>query len=659
VIPVIESNVARYVSSSHARHTRRTAIAVTIAILVVAGCKPTTPPPPPPPAATKTVVLPPEGQLPDAQTQQQMANVLADYLAVDALITGEKAAESDAASTPATPATAPSAPPAAAPPAFGVERILVFAPQSPVIVELRLSIDGQPHVEALNELVADVLKLSDTDGDGRAMWNELTASPRFKYGQFGNLPIDTNNGPKQVVEKYDIDRDGVVDDTELPRFLTRNAGGSRPFSIRGMVDNSPSALRDAPLWRLLDVDDDGRLSAEEVATSPQRLRSRDADDDEILISAELQPVSAAMPGAMPARRRGGREGARLLGHHAQWDAVRTTLEEQYALGAALKAEHFTLAPKLFAHLDADGDGRVRKKEFERLNDAPADVILSIDFRNAATTPTVAPADTPAATETPETDKAGSSPSPPPKPRLQLVQFGDDLLGDKSAKALGDDRLLLQVGGSMLLVYLNDTLAQTNYAQQAEQSLAMFDGDKNGYLETAEFSEQAQATVGRFDAVDTDVDGKVYAGEIATYLAQQQQALRSQIHSRVQAKPDGLLEVLDRNEDSRIDSREVEGTAERLRSLDLNGDEEIDLDEVPAGLVLGIARGNLENQEGLFAMMVNTAAPPASDAPRWFQQMDANRDGSISGREFLGPLELFEKLDANADGFLTVDESSGS
>ena len=613
-------------------------------LLVALGCKDT--PPPAPPAPAQPMVSSAEPAAPETPPPQEPA----------------ANAEQPACSPPTEPAVEVEVEtPAAVPSTYGVERIVVFAPQNPLIVELRLSIDGQPHVRALEQLVERALELADTDGDGRAMWSELTASPRFKYGQFGNLPIDGDNGPKQIVERYDIDRDGVIDNTELPRFLTRNAGGSRPFSIRGMVDDSPSGRRETPLWQLLDADDDGRLSAEEIATAAGRLRSRDADDDEILSAGEMLPPSASMAGEMMrTRRRGGREGARLLGPHAQWDGVRTSLEEQYALGGALDDDDFPLTPTLFPLLDASGDGRLQRKEFERLNDAPPDVILAVNLRTvAAPAATISEQAAEGAGETP-TEAAAEEPAAaadePMPPRIELVSFGEQLQGDKSATPLSGDRLLLQAAGSTLLIYLNDTLAAANYAQQAEQGLVRFDADKNGYLEASEVNEQAQATVGRFEAVDTDEDGKVYAGEIAAWLEQQQQALRSQVHARVEGKPDSLRETLDRNGDGRLDAREIDGAAERLRSLDANGDGEVDLDEMPTGLVMGIARGSLANQDALFVMPSTTPVAPTADAPRWFQQTDANRDGTISPREFLGPVELFERLDANGDGFLTADEA---
>jgi Ca2+-binding EF-hand superfamily protein len=44
-----------------------------------------------------------------------------------------------------------------------------------------------------------------------------------------------------------------------------------------------------------------------------------------------------------------------------------------------------------------------------------------------------------------------------------------------------------------------------------------------------------------------------------------------------------------------------------------------------------------------------------DGPRWFKRMDRNRDGDLSRREFLGPLETFTQFDQDKDGLISVEE----
>src|SRR5262245_4266609 len=207
----------------------------------------------------------------------------------------EEAAAPPAVEIETTPPTAEVEPEDKAPeiveaapaPPISKERILLLAPDNPIIVEIQLSIDGQPHTEALARLVDEVLKLADTDGDGRTMWKELCACKRIKYGQYGNLAIDNENSEKQVIDRYDVARDGIVDPSELPRFLTRNAGSARPFSVRGTLDHGDMNRRAAPTWRAIDANESGTISADERARAAALLASRDTDDDEILLVSEL------------------------------------------------------------------------------------------------------------------------------------------------------------------------------------------------------------------------------------------------------------------------------------------------------------------------------------------------------------------------------------
>src|SRR5262245_11375801 len=300
----------------------------------------------------------------------------------------EEAAAPPAVEIETTPPTAEVEPEDKAPeiveaapaPPISKERILLLAPDNPIIVEIQLSIDGQPHTEALARLVDEVLKIGDTDGDGRTMWKELCACKRIKYGQYGNLAIDSENSEKQVIDRYDIARDGIVDRSELPRFLTRNGGGSRPFSSRGALNHRDLNRRGAATWRVIDADDDGVISASERDAAAALLASRDNDDDEALVASDLNPrLQALDPEMMAERRRRGPDAARLLGSHADWSAVLTSLEQEYGGGRILRSDSFPLTPELFGLLDKNKDGRIRRDEIAALNDVPAHVVVAAEF----------------------------------------------------------------------------------------------------------------------------------------------------------------------------------------------------------------------------------------------------------------------------------------
>jgi hypothetical protein len=118
----------------------------------------------------------------------------------------------------------------------------------------------------------------------------------------------------------------------------------------------------------------------------------------------------------------------------------------------------------------------------------------------------------------------------------------------------------------------------------------------------------------------------------------------------------LFASLDEDHDERLDAREVEAVPERLAELDTNQDGEITDDEVPLSLMVGLARGNLENLDALFVPPPVFARAPAEGTPRWFTSMDANADGAISSREFLGPRDKFISLDTSGDGLVDAAEA---
>jgi Ca2+-binding EF-hand superfamily protein len=526
------------------------------------------------------------------------------------------------------------------------ERILLLAPGNPIVVELQLTIDGHPHTEALARLVDEVLKLGDTDGDGRTMWKELCASRRIKHGQYGNLAIDNENGEKQVIERYDIARDGVVDRTELPRFLTRNAGGSRPFSIRGTLDHRDLNRRGAATWRVIDADEDGAISADERAAAALLLAGRDGDDDEILLASDLNPrLQTPDPEMMAERRRRGPDAARLLGPHADWGGVQRILELEYGGGKPLTAESFPLTPELFAQLDGNKDGRIRQKEFEALNQVPAHVVVEVGFGQHSSL------------HAPREENVSRSETTT-MPRLKLAHVNPRLAESGSAIVEHSGRLTIAVGGNRLTFYTNDTVASEDFSARAKQALGMFDQNKDGYLENSEVPESLQGQLGRFEAIDADDDGKAYPFEIEAFLAQQQAGLRAQIHAKAADTEDVLFAALDADHDERLDSRELEGVAQRLAALDRNGDGQVTSDELPEVLLIGLARGSLENADATFSPPPIIVRGPDGKAPRWFTSMDANRDGTISRREFLGTAEQFSKLDKDGNGLLELVEAIG-
>ncbi len=611
------------------------------AALASTGCPRAAPPPAPTPISQATVP-PIAPAAPPATAQVEINNT-----------TQDDSHASTPEPEPRPPATE-SVPTTTSPPLQpeSKERILLLATDRPLFIDFVLTIDGAPHTAALTKLVEEVLQLADTDGDGRTMWKELCACERIKYGQFGNLPVNDDNSEKQIIDRYDIARDGVVDRTELPRFLTRNAGGSRPFSIRGTLNNRGSNRRSSPTWRIIDADDSGVIDKDEMQAAAVRLAAFDSDDDEIVTAVELSPTrQAAEPEMMMAdRRRRGPDAARLLGPHADWANVQRVLEQEYGGGRALRSNSSPFSATVFQQLDSSRDGRLAKGEYERLNDVAADLVVEVAFRGLA--------ESTDASQEPKAEDTESARAPQQRrqqPQLKVRHVSSELTSPSPQIAEQPGRVVIAVGANLLTFGTNDTVAQTNFTAQAKQTLAMFDQNKDGYLEASEITPGLPGQLGRLEAVDSNGDGKAYPNEIEAYLAQQQAGLRAQIHARASDVEDLLFIALDTNHDQRLDSREVQQALARLAALDADKNDSLSGDELPEAFSLVLARGSIENADALFSPPI-TLANLNEKAPRWFRSMDANQDGAISRREFLGSDPQFAALDKNHSGLIERDEA---
>jgi Ca2+-binding EF-hand superfamily protein len=399
---------------------------------------------------------------------------------------------------------------------------------------------------------------------------------------------------------------------------------------------------------VIDADDNGVISADEMKAAAARLAARDTDDDEILLMSDLHPqLVTPDPEMMNERRRRGPEAARLLGPHADWGSVQRLLDQEYGGARGLRADSFPLTPELFAQLDKNKDGRVRRDEFEALNAVPPHLVIAAAFGNNEET----------GDRRQETDEVDEDERPARRnqPKLKLVHVDPRLAGGSQRASEQPGRLTVAIGGCLLTFYTNDTVASDDFATRAKQVLDMFDQNKDGYLEKSEVPESLQGQLGRFEAVDVDEDGKAYPQEIEAFLAQQQAGLRAQIHAKATDSEDVLFAALDADHDDRLDSRELEGAAERLTALDKNADGQITADELPELLLVGLARGSLENADTTFAVPPAIIKAADDKAPRWFTAMDANQDGAISRREFIGAIEKFRELDRDGNGLLELWE----
>lgn len=511
-------------------------------------------------------------------------------------------------------------------PELKTERLVLFTSAGPLLIDVRLAIDGQRHDLALGKLVDYVLEEADTDGDGKATWEELTENSKFMYGQLGNAELTSAAMRRSAIELYDVIRNGRVDASEVPRFLTRNSGGSRSFDFRSANYYRDINRSDSAVLRLLDANYDGRVDMDEAERAAVRLQSRDADGDGILLLDELEAATDDRPGPLNQRRVAAPSSSAWLNAKTKWANVLFAMEEQYALGGALQADAFNLDPRLFKFLNTDDDDRIDNQEIARLLEAEPHLHIAARFG--------------------ERDESQSA--------LELIRFDPWLEQAGGAAQVAENRITLRLPKDHLLIFFKDEAQAARVEQQAAALLNQYDADNNKYLDEDEFPEAAPGLMGGIEAYDEDGDGKVYEPELKAYLANVRVAQRSQIHSRAGDLSDAFFDAVDLSRDGRLDGRELDSLPETIKQLDADGDGELVIDELPGTLALGLVRGDPQQMDMLFSIPVARPAPP-ENAPRWFLRMDRNRDGVIARAEFLGETPQFDSLDVNQDGFLAANE----
>lgn len=518
------------------------------------------------------------------------------------------------------------------------ERFAVLTPGGPVVVQVAITVGGQPFRTLREKVIDDMLAGADKDKDGQAKWEEAAASPRFAFGraQLGLGQRET------MIRALDANRDGLVDRSEARMFVGQYFGAPT-FSLGGygtayggfagnvVVVNGQMVATgggQADLRALLDLDADGVLSDKEIAAATERLKSRDADDNDLLYPQEISGnvVAGGRVSAVSQRGRPGAQTSILLGPVATADSVFAALSQQYkSENGDIVPASFAAVPGLFVELDQNEDGKLQQAEVLALNDVQPHIELAADIGSA--------------------DAKGVT--------LKSVAEGLTKVSESA------DNAVLEFPGTRLSLFASRAAPQTiNYEQQASAYLSRFDADKNGYLEKSELPENVFQQVA---AWDENEDGKIFAEEMTASLARQAAPLTSQVVANVASQGNSLFQKLDQTGDGRLSLREMRVASTHILALDKDGDKKLSLQEIPATISVSFGLGNAAASYRVVAAGRGPApAPPAAPnngAPEWFTRMDRNGDGDVTLKEFLGDEAEFKQLDTNSDGFIEAKEAS--
>lgn len=502
-----------------------------------------------------------------------------------------------------------------------VEDLLFFGLTRPVLIRLHVTIDGKPFRELWNERFDEVFAAEDRDRDGRLDFDGAEAVVREMNG---GLADAAPSNLKELLTDGTIDRAAVLEHVArtLPYFVLR------PRAVIGQG----AALA---LFPLLDADHDQKLSAGELAAADVRLRERDFDDngaitpgelilDPKAIAAAADPASAegnldpsetsvlAIDGATSASQ----VADRLIKHYDRDRDGRLSTESPQV--------EIALPAALLNRWDADGDRVLSRAELDKLALWSPDLELNFAFGH----------------ESERGARPRRSPRSPEGFRVRKKLLGGYEL-DLGEAQIDFDRN-------------NRDPRQADLVQ-----FSAYDRDNNEYLD------QAEATANNIGkaalaAMDVDGDGKVYKGELTSYMTRQNEAAAARLHLVIRDLGQDLFGELDADLDGLLSSREIRQAKTLLDLEDTNGDGVLGLDEVPARLEFELVRGV---DEGSDARVIRRVVRPTNAAesagPLWFRKMDRNNDGDLSSREFIGPRATFDHLDADHDGLIDRDEADAA
>lgn len=552
------------------------------------------------------------------------------------------------------------APPAAAGPRRTDEVIdLVYlAPTRPVLIRLHVWIDGKPYRVALDGFFEKAFRYFDRNGDGVLDKTELARTPDVSIlTNLANGYLNYNDARVPMVkpEQVDADKDGKVTLTELSDYYRR---GVQSTQMSMGFNGSAQTLTDA-LYKHIDKNGDGKLSREELAAAPARLRKLDEDDDDVVSLSELSPNPYGIYfGGGPIAMGGmgtpqDNTTAILLETPAAIKSVPDQLIRRYDKDKSktLSATELIVGKEAFEALDADGNGQLDSEELSRWMKKPVDLELSTRLG------------------TPSTSVVSKvltefTRSLNPNRGLEMVK------GSKPA-ALAS---AVTRNGAMLTLTLRDAtvdMTRNVNEQDVVSGVRMFfreqfrqaDTDKSGTLDAKEVrSPSGQFFTAMHGLADRDGDGKLTETELYTMLDLAVQAPTCTVRIDVSDQGRALFPLLDGTNDSMLSLREWRTASDRLKAWDHNGDGVLAKDEVPRKVTLNVYQGQTGlPYNGVASFRIGIPQLPVAQkegpkVPLWFTRMDRNGDGDVSTREFLGVEEEFARLDADGDGLISAEEA---
>ncbi len=508
------------------------------------------------------------------------------------------------------------------------ERLLIFTPQGPIVIDVYITLNGLPFRMVSEKLAQEVLKQGDTDGDGKSTWAEAIKNPQFIV----DLTRYQGKRAQPYLKVYDKNSNNIIELNEACGFIAMQAGGQL-FKVAAVY----SSTANINLKAMLDIDKNNILSKKELEQIQQVLSRNDSNNNDLIEQSEVSLSTNY-------RNRGVARGAPLPQiktlFYLDKTKLATDLYDQFVKHyspneESIKKQDIPLLAAVWKSLDKDNNDLLDKNEVRYFHTIKPHFVFNVNLGIGK------------------------------KTELLLEAKTNDFKNISIKKEKTSVYLKLPTLSLMLKVPNTTSNSTVNYFKQlAQRMIQQFDTDKNGYLEEKEIKKNQRGTyyLKSFKRWDVNTDGKVYADEIEASYNKTMAVRQSQVTLSTSHQKQMLFNLLDETGDGRLSLRELNVAKKRLLTLDKNHDGTLTANELPEMLTLTFNQGGRSNTGAGRAYSngrydSSTQQPSSKQqGPKWFIHMDKNGDGDLTPREFLGKPEMFKKLDSNQDGFIEKKEA---
>ncbi len=545
-------------------------------------------------------------------------------------------------------------------------RLVALAPGGPVVMELAVSIGTLSLQEANRQLTAALAEEVFQGLEEPVQWNDLLDQPLIQSGWLGNLIADEDQ-VDQLVGMYDVQRDDVVTLDELGAFLSRGLARNASLIVDDIGAAPDSAVNQSP-WGRTDLNQDHTLDESELSELSGTVMQFDFNGDTIVSAQEINQAQGDQMAGDSMSRSTMLETSTLATaedleakdpeemNKAVRQLARTVLQHYTFLDGIPRQQWSSWPDSRWELLDANQDQLLQGRELDQLATLPVDVQIYLRFpaqklpdpdgreKDSATTDGTVAMNV--REQAAQVDEA-------PNDAYQMWAWGaEDGQQFNWQVTPGGGRI--DVGGCSLDIAVQDAFSGDGPRMLKQQLSAAL---KEPQLQ-AFFRNQLQLQDDSFELLDADgneqLDDKEF-DRVWRWLSSRQS---SRLLGRWMTSARPWFQLMDADGDRRLTPVEVAQVSADLRRLDANQDDQLTPNEMPLMVQFEINRTDRRLQPGLLAQLSGDEEETAVDGD-WFSAMDTNRDGFVSGVEFLGDTDDFDLIDANKDGFLERSEVYGA